>query len=228
LALLSKDNMRDNRLQELWRGFFVDRRVYAALDDVFNAGEPARDLVALVAKRVPGLPRTDIRASLVRARVTFDFPTPSLPMTTVTPATPAAPGSPVPVPEPTDTPQGPRVRYIPVSQTERRLTLHDVLGSGRLPAGSRLETDYLGQHHTAELLADGQIRFQDETYGSLSSAGVAVKQAVRGPEFLSRSAQPMGGHSGGPPMRRSETPSPSRLSADASRLVTPPDEQRAA
>jgi len=123
---------------------------------------------------------------------------------------------------------GPRVRYIPVSQTERRLTLHDVLGSGRLPAGSRLETDYLGQHHTAELLADGQIRFQDETYGSLSSAGVAVKQAVRGPEFLSRSAQPMGGHSGGPPMRRSETPSPSRLSADASRLVTPPDEQRAA
>jgi hypothetical protein len=228
LALLSKDNMRDNRLQELWRGFFVDRRVYAALDDVFNAGEPARDLVALVAKRVPGLPRTDIRASLVRARVTFDFPTPSLPMTTVTPATPAAPGSPVPVPEPTDTPQGPRVRYIPVSKTERRLTLHDVLGSGRLPAGSRLETDYLGQHHTAELLADGQIRFQDETYGSLSSAGVAVKQAVRGPEFLSRSAQPMGGHSGGPPMRRSETPSPSRLSADASRLVTPPDEQRAA
>jgi hypothetical protein len=97
-------------------------------------------------------------------------------MTTVTPATPAAPGSPVPVPEPTDIPQGPRVRYIPVSQTERRLTLHDVLGSGRLPAGSRLETDYLGQHHTAELLADGQIRFQDETYGSLSSAGVAVSK----------------------------------------------------
>jgi hypothetical protein len=115
--------------------------------------------------------------------VTFDFPTPSLPMTTVTPATPAASGSPVPVPEPTDTPQGPRVRYIPVSKTERRLTLHDVLGSGRLPAGSRLETDHLGQHHTAELLADGQIRFQDETYGSLSSAGVAVKQAVRGPDI---------------------------------------------
>jgi hypothetical protein len=181
LALLSKDNMRDNRLQELWRGFFVDRQVYAALDEVFNAGEPARDLVTLVAKRVPDLSKADIRASLVRARVTFDFPTPSLPMTTVTPATPAAPGSPVPVP--TDTPQGPRVRYIPVSKTERRLTLHDVLESGRLPAGSRLETDYMGHHHTAEVLADGQIRFQDETYGSLSSAGVAVKQAVRGPDI---------------------------------------------
>jgi hypothetical protein len=50
-------------------------------------------------------------------------------------------------------------------------------------AGGRLETDYMGQHHTAELLADGQVRFQEETYGSLSSAGVAVKQAVRGPDI---------------------------------------------
>jgi hypothetical protein len=183
LALLSKDNMRDNRLQELRRGFFVDRQVYAALDEVFNAGEPARDLVTLVAKRVPDLSKADIRASLVRARVTFDFPTPSLPMTSVTPTTPAAPGSLVPSPEPTGAPQRPRTRYIPVSGVERRLTLHDVIQSGRLPIGSRLETVYMGQHHTAELLADRQIRFQDETYGSLSSAGVAVKQAVRGPDI---------------------------------------------
>jgi hypothetical protein len=49
-------------------------------------------------------------------------------------------------------------------------------------AGGRLETDYMGQQHTAELLGDGQIRFQEETYGSLSSAG-AVKQAVRGPDI---------------------------------------------
>jgi hypothetical protein len=182
LALLSKDNMRDNRLQELWRGFFVDRQVYAALDELFNAGEPARDLVALVAKRVPDLSKADIRASLVRARATFDFPTPSLPMTSVT-TTPATPGSPVPPPEPTGTPQRPGTRYTPVTIAERRLTLHDVIQSGRLPMGSRLETVYMGQHHTAELLADGQIRFQDETFGSLSSAGVAVKQAVRGPDI---------------------------------------------
>jgi hypothetical protein len=90
LALLSKDNMRDNRIQELWRGFFVDRQVNAALAELFTTGEPARDLVALVAKRVPGLSRVDVRASLVRARVAFDFPTPSLPMTSVTPSPPAA------------------------------------------------------------------------------------------------------------------------------------------
>jgi hypothetical protein len=182
LALLSKDNMRDNRIQELWRGFFVDRQVYAALDELFDAGEPARDLVALVAKRVPGLSRADVRASLVRARVAFDFPTPSLPMTSTTPSTPAAPSPPVP-PQLIDPQQRPRVRYNPVSSTERRLTLHDVIRSGRLVAGGRLETDYMGQHHTAELLVDGQIRFQEETYGSLSSAGAAVKQAIRGPDI---------------------------------------------
>jgi hypothetical protein len=89
LTLLSKDNLRDNRIQELWRGFFVDRQVKAALDELFNTGEPARDLVALVAKRVPNLTRGDIRASLVRARAAFDFPTPSLPTTPVPPATSA-------------------------------------------------------------------------------------------------------------------------------------------
>jgi hypothetical protein len=105
LALLSKDNLRDNRLQELWRGFFVDRQVHAALDELLNAGEPARDLVALVAKRVPDLPRADVRASLVRARVSFDFPTPSLPMAASTPTTSTAPAAPVPPTEPTSTRQ---------------------------------------------------------------------------------------------------------------------------
>jgi hypothetical protein len=50
-------------------------------------------------------------------------------------------------------------------------------------AGGRIETDSMGQHHTAELLADGQVRFQEEPYGSLSSAGVAVKEAIRGPDI---------------------------------------------
>jgi Restriction Enzyme Adenine Methylase Associated len=181
LALLSKDNLRDNRLQELWRGFFVDRQVHAALDELFNAGEPARDLVALVAKRVPDLPRADVRASLVRARAAFDFPTPSLLVTPTTPATSAAAASPAPAPAPTGTPQRPRIGYTPVSGTERRLTLRDVIASGRLQAGGRIETDYMGQRHTAELLADGQVSFQGKTYRSLSSAGIAVKEAIRGP-----------------------------------------------
>lgn len=38
------------RIQELWTGFFVDRQVHAALDELFNAGEPSGHLAALVAK----------------------------------------------------------------------------------------------------------------------------------------------------------------------------------
>jgi Restriction Enzyme Adenine Methylase Associated len=183
LALLSKDNMRDNRIQELWRGFFVDRQVHAALDELFNAGEPPRDLVALITKRVPDLPRADVHASLVRARVTFDFPLASLPTAPVPPSAAPAPASPVPFPTPARTDQGARPSWTPVSGAERRLTLHDVIESGRLQAGCRIEADYMGEHHTAELLADGQLRFRGETYASLSSAGAAVKQAVRGPDI---------------------------------------------
>jgi hypothetical protein len=183
LALLSKDNLRDNRIQELWRGFFVDRQVNAALAELFNAGEPARDLVALVAKRVPNLTKGDIRASLVRARAAFDFPTPSLPTTPVAPAPPAPPAPPATPPGPAGVGKQPRASWTPVSGAERRVTLQEVLGSGRLQAGSRLEADYRGQHHIAELLADGRIRFAGETYGSLSSAGAAVKRAVLGPDI---------------------------------------------
>jgi hypothetical protein len=183
LTLLSKDNLRDNRIQELWRGFFVDRQVSAALAELFNAGEPARDLVALVAKRVPNLTKADIRASLVRARAAFDFPTPSLPTTPVPPAVSVPPVSPATPPEPTGATQQPRAGWTPVSRTERRVTLQDVMESGRLPAESRIEADYRGQHHVAELLADGQIRLAGQMYGSLSSAGAAVKQAVLGPDI---------------------------------------------
>jgi hypothetical protein len=107
---------------------------------------------------------------------------------------------------------------------QRRLTLHDVIRSGRLLAGGRIETDYMGQHHTAELLADGQIRFQEGTYGSLSSAGVAVKQAVRGPD-IPESIRATDGWSF---WRATDTKAgdtvTSRSFANASRLITPPDE----
>jgi hypothetical protein len=73
-----------------------------------------------------------------------------------------------------------RQRWVPVSDAERRLTLHDLIDSGRLHVGGRFQADYMGKHYSAELLADGRIRFQGRVYGSLSSAGVAVKRAVHG------------------------------------------------
>src|SRR6185437_9352164 len=36
LSLLSKTNMRDNRIDELWKDFYVDRQVRHALEELFN------------------------------------------------------------------------------------------------------------------------------------------------------------------------------------------------
>lgn len=191
LTLLSKDNMRENRIEELWRGFFVDRQVNAALAEMFSAAEPPQDVINLVAKRVPQLGRADVRSSLMRARVTFDFPsatsaaTPgSVPVITAEEvhelvAEPAA-LKPAGQSRPGGGPPQPGRRKQRVSVDERRLSVHDLMAAGVLAPGTVLEADYMGQRHTAELLGDGSVRYRGEVHRSLSSAGRAVKVAVMG------------------------------------------------
>jgi hypothetical protein len=131
--------------------------------------------------------------------------------------------------EPTDTPQPTRVRYTPVSKTERRLTLHDVLESGRLPAGSRLETDYMGQHTTPpDCSPTARSASRMRRTGRCPALVWRSSKPSVAQTSLSRSAQPTGGHSGGPPMQRPAIPSRSRSSANVSRLITPPDVHAAA
>jgi hypothetical protein len=60
LALLSKDNMGENRIEELWRSFFVDRQVHAELVEPFGAGDPSPELVGLLDRRLPKLSRDDV------------------------------------------------------------------------------------------------------------------------------------------------------------------------
>ncbi len=192
LSLLSKDNMRENRFEELWRGFFVDRQVNAALADMFSDAEPPEDVVDLVAKRVPQLSRDDVRSSLMRARATFDFPsatasaTPgSRPLITaervddLQPGPSAVPSRP-PLPISAGTPKG-RPRKQRVTADERKLTVRDVMAAGLLAVGTTLEAEYLGQQHTAELLPDGRVRHAGEVHGALSAAGRAAKIATSGP-----------------------------------------------
>lgn len=201
LMLLSKDDMRDNRLQELWEAFFVDRQVAQVLNELFGSGEPARDLVNLVARRVPRLPRADVRSSLVRARANFDFPAP-LPAHAASTATPQptlaslgpastgrAPVPPAPPPVTRLSSRVPNTRQIasrrsrvPVSPAERAVKLGDLLALGFLRPGP-LFTHYRGQRYTAEVLSDGTIRYEGETYRTLSAAGAAVKEVVHGPDL---------------------------------------------
>jgi hypothetical protein len=155
LSLLGKDNMRENRIEELWKGFFVDRQVKTALTQMFSDAEPPRDLIGLVAKRVPQLKRGEVRASLLRARATFDFPT--APVATPPGKRPVNAGESA-AEVPPRSPMGPggartgradpaaRVQPRPrVAVEERKLHVRDVMASGLLAAGAELEADYAGQ-----------------------------------------------------------------------------------
>ena len=56
----------------------------------------------------------------------------------------------------------------------------DLLSAGRLRPGAALHAEYLSKTYQAELLADGRVRYGENAYTSLSSAGAAVKREARG------------------------------------------------
>lgn len=201
LSLLSKDNMRENRIEELWKGFFVDRQVRAELVELFAGGEPASDLVALLDRRLSKLSRDEIRSSLMRARATFDFPSAAAPLGDRSTPAPDPVGLapligqreevtsvPSRVDPPTEIPRGRspsasqrRPGKQRVSPEERRLHLPDMIDAGRLRPGCTLVASYFGKQYQAELLADGTIRYRGQLYNSPSGAGEAVKIFVHGP-----------------------------------------------
>jgi hypothetical protein len=73
LGLLSKDRIRDNDIEILWKAHFVDRQVRTALEGLFSQ-DPDVSLMRLVRKHVCDLSPKDVRASLARVRARFDFP----------------------------------------------------------------------------------------------------------------------------------------------------------
>ncbi|MFD8622323.1 hypothetical protein ACFV4E_00240 [Streptomyces hygroscopicus] len=187
LALLSKDNMSGNRLQELWRSFFVDRQVHGALNDLFSDKEVSRELLDLLAKRVPDLQSADVRASLQRVRASFDFPgagASSAPEARRPVASPSPTASPsartFSGPSPSAQNASPR-RKSQVGGDERRLRMADLMAAGRVLPGATIHADYMGQSHTAKVSPDGSIEYQGTKYQSLSAAGRAMKELVAGP-----------------------------------------------
>jgi len=174
LDLLSKENMRDMRIEEMWNGFFIDRKVHDALTKLFGGSEPAKEIVSAVRHRAADLKLSDVRESLARVRAVFDFP---------------ALDAPGPKPAPGFT----SIRVTPaigmktapgrkhVQKLERALSVKKLLDLGKLSAGTILEATYLGQRHTAEVLPDGGIAYAGTPYKSLSAAGGSMAFAVKPP-----------------------------------------------
>ncbi|WP_448072482.1 restriction system modified-DNA reader domain-containing protein [Georgenia yuyongxinii] len=186
LSLLSTDNMKENRIQELWRGYFIDRQVHQVLVELFAGTEPPAELVNLVARRAEQLSKTDVRASLIRARATFDWPTPEIapPVPYVRLGTQSShPAPPAPYPALPATAVRPTAgaKRPKVTAAERSIKLTDLLAYGRVRPGEIIAR-YDGQEWRARIDEGGAVSFDGRPQRSLSEAGKAVKIASRGPD----------------------------------------------
>jgi len=169
LELLSKDNMREMRIEEQWKGFFIDRKVHAALTLLFSGSEPAKEIVSAVRHHSGDLKLSEVRESLARVRAVFDFPAPL--------------DAPHPMPLAKHEPAS-ATRALDdghVQESERAISVKKLLDMGRLSVGAILEATYHGQRYTAEVLSDGRINYAGTVYKSPSAAGGALKIAVKQP-----------------------------------------------
>ncbi|MFN8422063.1 MAG: type I restriction enzyme HsdR N-terminal domain-containing protein [Anaerolineae bacterium] len=189
LMLLSKANLGENLLSVLWKAYFIDRQVDAAVRGMWQ--EPDPGLVRLVQKRVPSLKPSDVRDSLRRADIRVAFPSAAAldapPRRAARPAKVAAPArsvapsvtpaAPAPVSPPMHAADEPTTRSAP---RRSDVTLADLIAAGHIRPPLRLEKDYKKTLFTASVLADGRVAFGDAVYDSPSSAAGHARMTIVG------------------------------------------------
>jgi hypothetical protein len=167
LALLSKDRIRDNDIEVLWKAHFVDRQVRRALEQLFSPdADPS--LMRLVKRRVRELSSREIRASLGRVRAQFDFP--------IEPEAPAA------VPKRHRKDEQAALASIGGRKTAKvvGVSLREVIDAGVLKAPLKLTVCYKKKEFEAELLSDGTVRFQGNVCDTCSMAADLARSTVTG------------------------------------------------
>lgn len=172
LALLSKARMRENLIAALWKSSFVDNQIKGALQGLFGP-DPDPAFVRLIRTRLPQLSPTEIRDSLIRLRVTLDFP--------AVPAT-AFPTGDIPDREPS-----PRQEDLPVDALPsepgtpwREVTLQDIIGAGLVRLPIEIQKDYKGHHLVGRITAEGNATWGGREYSSLSTAAGMARASIIG------------------------------------------------
>lgn len=197
LSLLACDRIQENEIDVLWQAHFVDGKVRGALQELFAAeAEPNPTLIRLL-KSLTKLSGKDIKASLQRARVQFDFPVqPDVvgpPSHTEGDRTAAAKkawatrrrreggqdGSREKRGEPGKRPGAYRQRFG-VTKGEM---LGELVQRGVLKAGTKLLGNYRGRDIEAELSGDGTILLNGKRYSTPSAAGGHVKSVLTGKQY---------------------------------------------
>jgi hypothetical protein len=172
LALLSKGQLQENQIEVLWRADFVDRQVKASIESFFGPDVPT-DFVRLIRKRVPGLPVSDVRASLGRIRVTLDYPAVKIESEPAGRASSGrqsvdalSPGHDVP---------GGKTPW-------RTVRLADLISAGTIRPPVEIATVYKGHTVTARIETNGDVSWNGNRFDSLSTAaGMARKSIIGAP-----------------------------------------------
>lgn len=165
IRLLSKEQMKDHRIDELWKAYFVDRQVGAALRGLL-ASDDDLAVVNLLRQRTKNLSTEEIRGSLRRCRHTVDFP--------LSPDQLLAKKS--------TRRGGARAKPRGGEATGRDgVTLQQLIDAGILRAPVELHCHYKGKDLSARIEDDGSVDFRGVKYKSLSVAGGAARETIIGP-----------------------------------------------
>ncbi len=159
-SLIAKTKMSKPDLDALWQSQFVDRRVGATLMALFSSEDPS--FTRLVRRRSPELSLAEVRESLQRAQLQVHFPE----------AAPTASAG-------GHSALGPEVKP-PKPPHSHAVELRDLIDAGLVQPPLPLEKMYKGVKLEAVIAADGCVRFAEESYDSLSTAGGMARKSVIG------------------------------------------------
>jgi hypothetical protein len=174
LRLLSKAQLADHLIDDLWKSDFVDRQVRDALQQPFGP-EPDPSLVRIVRAKTSALTPAEVRKSLGRLRTTFDFPVVAAPAKRIerqhgARATPPRPAEAVTAPKAAGS-----------GTPWRHVSLADVIAAGLIRLPFDIEHRYRGVELRARIEGLDRIVFDGQAYDSLSSAGGVARKSVAGP-----------------------------------------------
>lgn len=174
LILLSKERLKEKEISYLWRKQSVDRKVRTAIEHLFG-GDPDASLVRLLAKRIENLSPGDIKASLRRASLKFEFP----------PADPAPATGHVDSPAPRSAARR-KVQTGAPKKKDKKLyvgvSLAEVIEAGLFKVPLKLYKKYRGHHLEAELQQDGSVIYDGVSYTSCSTAADEARRSIVGGE----------------------------------------------
>jgi hypothetical protein len=177
LGVLSKDRTEQGLISTLWKAHSVDRQMRSALEALF-APDPDPSLVRLLAKRLPALPPSEIRAGLGRIVIRLDVP--DIPPRTSEQTSESREAVRRPANARLATPASPSQEPDPASASRRDASIHDLIASDLIRPPLELEKTYKGNRLTGRLEPDGRVTCLGETFDSLSTSAGAARASIIG------------------------------------------------